>query len=170
MADLPSKLFRMNLFQNGGSFGGEAKTVKLPSLKHKTEGYRGAGMGGEAKYRVGMDELKLEFTLGGLSVAALRSMGETRLDGTQFRFAGGYRRLDTGEVSAVEVVVHGQTNEVDMGDAEMAKDTEHKFVVDLVYYKLTIDGVDEVEIDILAGVEKWQGVDVNEALRAAAGG
>lgn len=173
MSTLPSKLKKQNLFINGYGFGGEAKTVNLPKLKQMTEGYRGGSMIGKAKYRTGeLDELKLEFTLGGLAVVALREFGNPLIDGTQLRFAGGYERVDTGEVSAVEVIVHGQINEIDMGDSEPGKDTEHKYVVDCVYYKLIVDGADEIELDFISGIEKYQGVEVaqGEALRIAAGG
>lgn len=167
---LPAKLKWMNLFLNGVTYAGEAKSVKLPNIKYKTEGYRGGSMSSEAKWRSGLDDTKLEFTLGGLSAATISAIGTTQLDGTQLRFAGSYQRDNTGEISAVEVLVQGQINETDFGDAEIGKDTEHKFTVDWVYYKLTIDGADVVEFDILNGVEKFGGVDRNAALRAAAGG
>ena len=167
---LPAKLKRQNLFLNGSNYAGEAKSVKLPNIKYKTEGYRAGKMSGEAKWRSGIDDSKLEFTLGGLSAPTIRAIGTTQLDGAQLRFAGAYQRDDTGQISAVEVLVQGQINETDFGDAETGKDTEHKFTVDWVYYKLTIDGVDEVEIDLLNGIEKFGGVDVAAGLRAAAGG
>lgn len=169
--NLPSKLKLMNLFADGYGFGGEAKNVKLPTLKMLTEKFSGGGMAGSASWRTGqVDDLKLEYTLGGLSVVALKAMGVVEIDGLQLRFAGAYQRPDDGAVQSVEVVVRGQQNELDMGDAEAGKDTEHKYVVDCVYYKLSIDGAELIEIDILAGIVKFNGVDQNAALRQAAGG
>lgn len=167
---LPAKLKRLNLFLNGSHYAGEAKSAKLPNIKYKTEGYRGGSMSGEVKWRSGLEDSKFEFTLGGLSAATIRAMGATQLDGTQLRFSGAYQNDHTGQISSVEILVQGQINEVDFGDAEIGKDTEHKFTVDWVYYKLTIDGADEVEIDIINGIEKFGGVDVAAGLRAAAGG
>lgn len=169
--NLPSKLKLMNLFADGYGYGGEAKNVKLPPLKFLTEKFNAGVMAGSAAWRTGqVDELKLEYTLGGLSVVALRAMGAVEIDGLQLRFAGAYQRPDDGAVQALEVVVRGQQNEMDMGDAEAGKDTEHKYVVDCVYYKLSVDGAELVEIDIINGVIKINGVDQNAALRQAAGG
>jgi hypothetical protein len=167
---LPAKLKRLNLFLNGSNYAGEAKSVKLPNIKYKTEGYRGGSMSGEIKWRSGLDDTKLEFTLGGLSAATIRAIGSTQLDGNQLRFSGAYQNDQTGQISSVEIIVQGQINETDFGDAEIGKDTEHKYTVDWVYYKLTIDGADVVEIDIINGIEKFDGVDQAAALRAAAGG
>lgn len=169
--NLPSKLKLMNLFLDGFGFAGEAKNVKLPALKFMTEDFTGGVMAGKAKWRTGqVDELKLEYTLGGLSVAAIKAMGKVEIDGVQLRFAGAYQRPDSGDVMALEVVVRGQQNEMDLGDAETGKDTEHKYVVDAVYYKLSVNGAEVVEIDVLNGVIKVDGVDQNAALRQAAGG
>ena len=75
------------------------------------------------------------------------------------RFAGAYQRDDTGEVDAVEVVVKGRHEEIDMGDQEPGEDTEHKVVTNCTYYKLTVNGVVEIEIDILGFKETIGGVD-----------
>lgn len=167
---LPAKLKRLNFFLNGSNYAGEAKSVKLPNIKYKREGYRGGSMLAEAKWRSGLEDTTLEFTLGGVSATTLRAMGTTQLDGTQLRFSGAYQNDHTGQISSVEVLVQGQINEVDFGDAEIGKDTEHKYTVDWVYYKLTIDGADALEFDIINGIEKFAGVDVAADLRAAAGG
>lgn len=160
---LPSKLKKLNLFMDG-SWLTETKSVKLPFPKFKTEDWKGV------KWRTGaQDDAALEFTLGGLSLVAIRAMGVEKIDGVQLRFAGGYQADDTAAVQAVEVIVQGQVNELDPGDAEEGKDTEHKFTVNWVYYKLTIDGVDEVEIDKLRQITKFQGVEYGAALRTASG-
>lgn len=160
---LPSKLKKLNLFLNGAWLS-ETKSVKLPFPKFKREDWKGI------KWRTGAQEdSTFEFSLGGLSIPALASIGGTKIDDTQLRFAGAYQADDTGVIHSVELVVQGQTNEVDGGDAEEAKDTEHKYVVDWVYYKLTIDGADVLEIDKLRQITKVQGVDIEADLRTAAG-
>ncbi|PZR37186.1 phage major tail tube protein [Caulobacter segnis] len=169
MSKLPSKLMMMNTFLNGYGYGGEAKVVKPPPLKFMTDKHNTEI--GPINYRNGqIDELKLEYTLAGLVVQSIRAMGATAIDGVQLRFTGAYQRPDTGETSQAEIVVRGQQNEWDPGDAEVGKDTEHKYVVDCVYYKLTIDGVEEAEIDKLNRLIKIGGVDLTAKLRQAAGG
>ena len=43
---MPRKLKLMNVFLNGYSYQGVAKSVTLPKLTRKLENYRGAGMNG----------------------------------------------------------------------------------------------------------------------------
>ncbi|MFW2151864.1 phage major tail tube protein [Acinetobacter gyllenbergii] len=168
---LPSKLKNMNYFNEGNSYLGKIKTVVLPKLGRKTEDYRGGGMNGTVKTDLGMsdDGLVLESTLGGLDLITLRQFGMEKIDGVYIRFAGAYQRDDTGEVDAVEVVVRGRHEEIDGGDAAPGEDTEHKVTTNCVYYKLTINGVVEVEIDLLGFKEVIGGVDRLEKQRNAIG-
>ncbi|MFY0112136.1 phage major tail tube protein [Acinetobacter baumannii] len=168
---LPSKLKNMNYFNEGNSYLGLIKTVTLPKLTRKTEDYRGGGMNAPVKVDLGFgdDGLVIESTFGGLELLTLRQFGMEKIDGVYTRFAGAYQRDDTGEVDAVEVVVRGRHEEIDMGDQEPGEDTEHKVVTNCTYYKLTVNGVVEIEIDILGFKETIGGVDRLEKQRNAIG-
>lgn len=168
---LPSKLKNMNYFNEGNSYLGKIKTVVLPKLARKTEDYRGGGMNGSVKTDLGMadDGLVLESTFGGLDLITLRQFGMEKIDGVYIRFAGAYQRDDTGEVDAVEVVVRGRHEEIDGGESTPGEDTEHKVTTNCVYYKLTVHGVVEVEIDLLGFKEVIGGVDRLEKQRNAIG-
>lgn len=168
---LPRKLKNMNLFNEGTSLLGEIKTVTLPKLARKTEDYRGGGMNGTVKTDHGLsdDGLVLESTFGGLELLTLRQFGIAKVDGVYMRFAGAYQRDDSGVIDAVEVVVRGRHEEIDFGDQEPGEDTEHKVVSNLVYYKLTVNGKVEVEIDVLGFKEVIGGVDRLAEQRKAIG-
>lgn len=168
---LPSKLKNLNLFNEGLSYLGQVKTVVLPKLSRKMEDYRGGGMNGPVKIDMGMgdDGLVLESTFGGLDLLTLRQYGMAKADDVYLRFAGAYQRDDTGEVDAVEVVVRGRHEEIDGGDSEPGEDTEHKVVTNCVYYKLTVNGKVEIEIDILGFKEVVNGVDRLAEQRKAIG-
>ncbi|AOE85836.1 phage major tail tube protein [Pseudomonas sp. TCU-HL1] len=148
---LPKKLKHMNLFNDGNSYMGVAKTVTLPKLARKLEAWRGAGMDGPVKADLGMsdDGIQLEWTLGGWDLLPLRQFGITSASGVQLRWAGSVQRDDTAQVSAVEIVVRGRHEEIDFGDAEPGEDTEHKITTTCSYYKLVVDGRTEIEIDLL---------------------
>ncbi|MBW8824658.1 MAG: major tail tube protein [Phage 64_12] len=165
----PSKLKKSNLFQDGISFLAETKTVKLPALKRLSEGYRGSGMSGELDSDNGHDKLELEFTLGGLVPEAISAWGKRGVSATQYRFAGAYENIETGATTAVEVVIRGRCTEIDFGDAEAGKDTDHAYKVTCAYYKLIIGGRDMIEIDVLRGIEIVNGVDLTAETRAAIG-
>ena len=168
---MPRKLKNMNLFNDGHSYLGVAKAVTLPKLTRKMEAWRGAGMNGPVKADLGFGDggIQLEWTLGGLDLVVLRQFGHASATGVQLRFAGAYQQDDTGEVTAVEVIVRGRHEEIDKGEATPGEDTEHKITTTCAYYKLVVNGVTEIEIDLLGGVENVGGEDRMAEQRKAIG-
>lgn len=156
---MPRKLKHFNVFYNGENFIGQATEITLPKLARKTEGYRGAGMSGEVKADLGMEPLEIEHSYGGLMTEIYRDFGIAKIDGVMLRFAGSYQRDDTDAVDAVEIVVRGRHEEIDPGNAKAGDDTEFKVKSALSYYKLTVNGEDLVEIDLVNMVEKIGGED-----------
>ncbi|MBB1200569.1 phage major tail tube protein [Enterobacteriaceae bacterium 89] len=159
---MPRKLKLMNVFLNGYSYQGVAKSITLPKLTRKIENYRGAGMNGSAPIDMGLDDeaLSMEWSLGGFPDAVIWEMyAATGIDGVPIRFAGSYQRDDSGDTSAVEVVMRGRQKEIDTGENKPGEDTEAKISVVCTYFKLTIDGKELVEIDTINMIEKINGVD-----------
>lgn len=165
----PSKLKDMGLYLDGNDHRGEAAEVTVPKLMIKFEDWRGGGMLGPVPIDMGLDKLELEFTIGGLIASALRSFGAATHNAGLVRFAGAYQDDTTGEVQAVEIVVLGRYAEVDFGNAKPGDDTQHKYKMACSYYKLTVDGVDWIEIDLVAGIFKVFGIDRRAEIRAAIG-
>ncbi|WP_034911911.1 phage major tail tube protein [Erwinia sp. 9145] len=159
---MPRKLKYMNVFLNGYSYQGVAKSITLPKLTRKLENYRGAGMNGVAPIDLGLDDdaLSMEWSLGGFPDAVVWEMyGAKGADGVPVRFAGSYQRDDNGETVAVEVMMRGRQKEIDTGENKPGEDTEAKITVICTYFKLTMDGKELVEIDTVNMVEKINGVD-----------
>ncbi|MEC5345089.1 phage major tail tube protein [Brenneria populi] len=169
---LPRKLKYMNMFNDGLSYMGIASSVTLPKLTRKLENYRGGGMNGAAPIDFGLDDdaLTVEWTLGGLPDETMWSQySAPGADTVPLRFAGSYQRDDTGDISAVEVVMRGRHKEFDGGDSKQGEDTETKISTQCTYYKLTIDGKEMIEIDTVNMVERVNGVDRLEQHRRAIG-
>jgi len=166
---LPRKLKNFNLFGDGESFLGQVLEVTLPTLTRKMEGIRSGGMSGEVDHDFGMEKIELEHKYGGLMRSIFRQFGVTRHDGVQLRFAGAYQRDDTGAVDAVEIVVRGRHSEISPGNAKAGDDTEFTVKTSCSYYKLTINGAVEVEIDFVNMVENVGGVDRLAEQRRAIG-
>lgn len=166
---LPSKLKDLNIFNEGESYLGKVKSVTLPPLTRIMEEYRAAGMSGPVKIDNGQEAINLEWTLGGLDLTVLRQYGATRVDAVQLRFAGAYQNPQTGGVDAVEIVIRGRHEELDLGDAEAGEDTEWAVNTAAAYYKLIVNGRTEIEIDFIAGVEIVGGVDRTIEIRRAIG-
>ena len=96
-------------------------------------------------------------------------MGAVKADGVLLRFAGAYQRDDTGEVDLVEIVVRGHHETIELGEATRGEDTEQKITTTCTYYKLTVNGRVEMEVDLLNFIEIVNGVDLLAAQRKAIG-
>jgi len=168
---LPRKLKNLNLFNDANSYVGVVKSVTLPPLGRKMESYRGGGMNGPVKADLGFsdDGIQFEWKTGGLDLIALRQFGAVNASGVALRFSGAFQRDDTGDVSAVELVMRGRHETIEMGDAQPGEDTEHSITTTCSYYKLIVDNEDIIEIDLLNFIENVNGVDLLEKQRAAIG-
>ena len=166
---LPRKLKNFNVFYNGDNFIGRCVEVTLPKLTRKMEDYRGGGMNGNVKADLGMEGLEIEHTYGGHERAIYQQFGIPKADGVLMRFSGAYQRDDTAEVDAIEIVVRGRHEEIDPGSAKAGDDTELKVKSALSYYKLTVNGQVDVEIDLINFVEIIGGEDRLAEQRTAIG-
>lgn len=63
---LPAVLKNFNVFVDGDSYAGTAKTIELPEIVKKTEDYRGAGMIGDIALDMGFEKLEATITFTGV--------------------------------------------------------------------------------------------------------
>lgn len=164
---LPKKLKMMNLFNEGNSYLGQTGEVTLPKLGRKFEDWRGGGMDGNIKWDNGLSDDMIEFAwkLGGIDPLVISQYGAATVSAIGLRFAGSYQRDDTGETTALEMVVRGRHEEIDFGNSKPGDDTELSMKTVWSYYKLSIDGKAVIEIDIPGIVFKVDGVDMYEKHR-----
>lgn len=166
---LPRLLKLMNVFNNGNSFFGVAEEVELPKLTAKIEDYRAGGMLGEVGVNLGLEKLELTHKYAGIVPELLSGFANPQIDSELIRFAGSYQRDDTGDIHAVEVLMRGRHAEIDGGNSKAGEKTETSIKSNLTYYKLTIDGKEVIEIDLLNTVFKVDGEDRYAKHRAAIG-
>lgn len=166
---LPSVLKNFNLFNDARSYMGIAEDIKLPKLSRKLEEFRGGGMNGPVGIDVGQEKLEIEFTCGGFMEQVFQQYGTTKADGVMLRFAGAYQRDDTAAVQAIEIVVRGRHQEIDMGDAKAGDKGKLTVKSSLSYYKLSVDNKVLIEIDLLHMIEIVNGKDILQEQRQAIG-
>ena len=166
---LPRKLKNFVLFNDGNAYIGEVPEVTLPKLTRKMEDYRAGGMNGSVKLDMGMEGLAMEWTAAGFIRTMLNQWGEPTAGGLLLRFAGALQADDVATVVPVEVVVRGRHEEIDFGNAKAGEKTEIKVKTTLSYFKLTMDGQDVIEIDLINMVEVVNGMDRLAQVRAALG-
>lgn len=166
---MPSKLKNLNLFNDGESYLGQVNEFKLPTLTRKMEEYRAGGMLGPIDVDLGQEKIEAEWKCGGLMRQVLRQYGAVRHNAVQLRFAGAYQSEDSESVDSVEIVLRGRHSEVDAGTGKVGDDTEFSVKTSVSYYKLTINGRTEIEIDMVGMVFIVDGVDLQAAQRRAIG-
>ena len=165
----PAKLKDFNFFGDGENYVGVAAEVTVPKLTMKMEEWRGGGMLGPVPVAMGVDKIELEYKLGGIAATAFRQFGASGHAAQLNRFAGAYQDDDSGAVLSVEIVTRGRLSEIDMGGSKPGDDTEHTFKVACSYYKLMVDGVTWIEIDLVSSIFIVFGVDRYAEIRAAIG-
>jgi P2 family phage contractile tail tube protein len=161
----PSKLKDQNLYGDGESWKGEVAEVTIPKLALKMEDWRGGGMLGPVPIDQGLEKIEFEFKAGGLLLSPLAQFGATAADAAQLRFAGAYQNDGTGSVNFAEVVARGRYSEVDFGTQKPGDDTETTYKMACSYYKLTLDNMVILEIDMIAGIFVVFGVDRRAEIR-----
>lgn len=166
---MPRALKNCNVYNEGRSWLGEISEVTLPKLSRKMEKYRGGGMDGEVNIDLGQEALEIELSCGGIMEQIFDQYGITNAAGVMLRFAGAYQRDDSAAVDAVEVVVRGRHQEIDMGKGKPGDKTDFKVKSVLSYYKLSMNGKVKIEIDLLNFVFIVNGVDRLAAQRKAIG-
>lgn len=166
---MPSVLKNFMVFNEGQSYMGQIAEVAMPKLARKFEKYRGGGMDGEVSIDLGAEPLEIELSCAGIMKQIFKQFGTTKIAGVMLRFAGAYQADDTAAVQAVEVVVRGRHQEIDMGKAKPGDKTDFKVKSALTYYKLTMDGAVLMEIDVLNFVFIVDGVDMLAEQRKAMG-
>lgn len=166
---LPQKLKNFNLFNDGNSYLGVIEEFTQPKIALAMEEWRGGGMLGPIKVDMGLQLMEAEWTNGGLVRQTMRQFGLTRVDGVLLRLVGAYQADDGSGVDQVEIVMRGRHEELDMGNAKAGENTSHKQKFPLAYYKLSINGRVEMEIDMLNSVFIVDGVDRYAEIRSAIG-
>ena len=154
----------------GGMYAGLVEELTLPKLSLKMDEYRNGGMDTSIDLEMGMDKLECDFTLSQYDTDILQMFGLRDGAQAQLKFLGG---LD-GEGSAdnvvqVEVLANGALKDLDLGSWKAGEKSTLKSSVTLRYYKLSVGGSPQVEIDVPNMVRKINDVDQLAAMRAAIG-
>jgi uncharacterized protein len=166
---LPKKLRDLVAYVNGAQFLGDVASLTPPVLKRKTEEYEGGGMAAPLDLAYGLEKMTAEMEIKGHNVQAFREFGVFGVAGVLIRFVGAHQQDDSGEVDTVEFTMAGMHTEVNAGEGKKNEAGSTKTTTTISYLKYVVNGVTEVEIDVLNGIEAYRGVDRNAPLRDALG-
>ncbi len=166
---LPAILKNMNMFHNGTSYVGLIQEVTIPTLARKMEDYRGAGMDGEVSIDMGQEKIEFEWKAGGHITAVYNGYGAVTHDAEMIRWVGAYQDDGTGLFKAVEILVRGRHQEIAPGTGQAGNKSEETIKTVASYYKLSVNGVVIIEIDIPNMIFRVNGVDRLSQMRAILG-
>lgn len=166
MALIPKVLKNFNLVVRGQGFAGIVDEVTLPHLKIKEEEHRAGGMDAPAPIDMGMDKLELKFMLaehhstvyGGFGIISGRAVDLI------------FRGAKVGDGAVVEPMIieaRGMYSEIEGAKVKAGDKDSMSATVSLDYYKLTMNGVVLIEIDIKNMIRRINGDDQLAAIRAA---
>ena len=166
---LPRTLKNFNVFVDTHSWAGVAESVTIPKITKKTEDFRGAGMIGDVSLSMGYEKLEGEVVYAGFDVKQYRQLGVCGTSDLPVRFVGMYQRQDNCTSQIVEIYTRGQAIELDPGDSKNGEKTEIKMSYNYTYYRMEVDGVVEVELDFINGVERFGETDVAKNIKELLG-
>ncbi|MEG2266474.1 MAG: phage major tail tube protein [Acinetobacter sp.] len=166
---LPRTLKNFNVFVDTHSWAGVASEITLPKISKKTDDFRGAGMIGDVTLTLGYEKMECEVTYAGFDVKQYRQLGVCGTSDLPLRYVGLYERQDTCTTQNIEIYMRGNAHELDGGGSKLGEKTEHKMKYGISYYRLEIDGVVEVELDFINGVERFGDNDIAQTIRELLG-
>lgn len=165
------KLTNMNVYVDGANFLGRASEVTLPSVKDVMADQKGLGMFGKAKVPSGIDDMECNIKWVAPNRDVMRAFADPRR-APLLQFRGSMETHDTtGLIAEVPVIVDvsGRRMERPLGTAKKQETVEPETKLAVTYYKLTIDGEELEEIDVLANIYKVDGVDILATYRRNVG-
>lgn len=156
---MPNKLKYFLLYGDGESYMGKVEEVNLPKVAMKAEPYRAGSMPGPVDQDLGLEAMEMESTFGGPMRSVLRQFGVFTHDGLLLRYVGSHQSEDSGSVEQYEVVIRGRHKEIDFGSSKAGDSSQFKVKTSVSYYKLSINGITEIEIDMVRMIYIVGGVD-----------
>lgn len=166
---LPKKLKFFQLSADGVGYLHEVPELTLPTLARNMVDYQSGAMDTPIKSDMGGQALTMDWTLAGMVPEVFGQFGAQTHDAVALRFSGAYQADDAAAVQQVQVVARGRHSEIAPGNAKKGEDTAIKVTSELSYYRLTIDGEDIIEIDVLNLTYIVNGVDLYADHRNALG-
>lgn len=157
--NLPDKLKHFNLFVDGDNYIGTVSEIEPPKFTRKMEEYRGGGMLAPIKTDHGLELMEISLTMGGFVAGLVKKMGLCEHDGVRLRLVGSFASDSGCQAKALEIMVSGRFEEIELPAMKSGEDSESKFKAPLSYVKITYDGKELCEIDIMNMIERWDGKD-----------
>lgn len=165
----PRVLKNFNVFVNGKGFAGRVDECTLPEISIKTEEHRAGGMDGSIELDMGMETMSSKFTFSDPDPDLLKLVGLYGNNSTRITVRGSFvRDMDNSRVALV-AELGGKFKKLSMGTWKGGDKAPQEYEMSVNYYKLSVGGVDTIEVDIENMVRMIGGVDQLAGIRADIG-
>lgn len=173
MAISIQKIFNANIYVDGTLEQiGRAKEIKLPEITVKTIEHSALGMIGVIELPAGLEKLTMSIKWTGL-YADLVKLGANPFKAHRFQIRANHETY-TAEGRADEkplvILLSGSWKKSAPGTLKPQDASEGDDELTLTYYKVSLDGDELLEIDVLQNIWRVGGVDVLEQFRASLSG
>lgn len=166
------RITNANVYIDGNSFLGKTAEVDAPKIVATLTEHIALGMVGKLELPSGLDKMDMKIKWNSLYDDVLLKAGnpfqsvQLQIRASQETYAG------AGRIKEVPVVVFitGQFKEFPGGGFKQHTNVEAETNLVVTYYRLTMDGKDILEIDVLANIWKVGGVDILANFRSNIGG
>ncbi len=166
------RITNANAYIDGVSYLGKAEEAKLPDVVATLSEHKALGMVGKIELPNGIDKMEMSIKWNSLYGDVLEKAAnpfkavQLQLRSSQETFTGQGR---TEEVP-VAVFLTGTFKKFPLGGFKQHDNVEAETTLAITYIRLVVNGVDIVEIDVLANIYKVKGVDLLAQYRANIGG
>ncbi len=166
------RITNANVYLDGQSLLGRAESVDLPSIKAKMAEHKAVGMVGTIEAFAGFEKLEGKIRWASFYADVLKKVANP-FKAVQLQVRGSMPIILGGSVSREAPIVAMLTvvfKSLPGGAFKQHENVELETEFVAYYMKLTVDGQDVTEIDVLENIYKAGGVDLLAKYRANIGG
>lgn len=172
MAIQINKLTNCNVYVDGTNFIGRAEEVNLPEVVQKMADHKALGLIGEVEFwSGGIEKMSSKIKWGSFyRDAYVKCVDPTKAPKFMVRGALQSHNAD-GLIGTVPYVVYfnGTPKKIPTGNFKHLDNAEFESEITVNYVKVEVDGAEVLEIDVLSGIYKVEGVDILASYKSALG-
>lgn len=162
---IPKVIRNYNLIIDGFGFAGIVDMVSLPTLQIKRDEHRAGGLDVSTQIDLGMEKIEIKAQLAEHSPVVFRQFGLYDGQAVSCVFRGA--KADDKTVEPYVVTCRGSYYEINPGEIKQGERTTLSFTIHCRYFKLEMNGVSLIEIDVDNMKRIINGVDQLAAIRDA---
>jgi P2 family phage contractile tail tube protein len=166
------QIVNANVYIEGNSFLGKTEEIKLPEVVVSMVEHKALGMVGRIELPSGLDKMECSMKWNSLYPEVLKLAANPFKSVSIQARASMETYTGAGRTEEVPVVAYitGTFKKFPLGLYKQHDNVEAETIMTVTYIRLTVNGEDIVEVDVLANIYKVAGEDMLARFRANIGG